>query len=79
MSRASQNDSFCICVMITNRKSKTINKEVFLHLIAMMHQTIKRNMGSSIVAQWVKKLDVDSEDAGSILGLTQWVNDPVMP
>ena len=32
-----------------------------------------------VVAQWVKNLTSNHEDASLIPGLTQWVKDPVVP
>ena len=55
-------------------------------------QKIKKGLGISIVAQWVKNQGRSSccgsvvmnpngihEDVGSIPGVTQWVKDPALP
>ena len=41
-------------------------------------KSIKRNEGVPIVAQWLTNLTRNHKVAGSIPGLTQWVNNPVL-
>ena len=42
-------------------------------------QPVRIKSGVPVVAQWVKNPTSVHEDAGSILGLTQWVKHLVLP
>ena len=39
----------------------------------------KRSPGVPVVVQWLTNPTRNHEDAGSIPGLTQWVENPVLP
>ena len=41
--------------------------------------TLKDELGVSVVAQWVKTHHSVCEDAGLIPGLARWVKDPALP
>ena len=45
----------------------------------MIGKIKRKGLGVPIVARWVKNPTSVHEDSGSIPGLTQWVEDPVLP